>query len=642
MKLALLSTDPVVIQAAGGKRPTFSTVAYHGGPLTLREFPFPVIIDLAGLKAADNVVILRDHNIQRPVGFAESVRILRDRVEASGAFIENQDAEEILKASKAGFPWSVSVGVNPQRLEEVKAGQSVFVNGWQVTGPAFVARDATLREISVVSLGADSKARVAIAAMKGTVMQTFEEWVSSLGLDIATLTADAKAALQKAYDAMQAPTADPVPAAAASATVQATSNQDIQARIDAAVANALALQRVRDRGNNGRPGVAPAVDRGQVIEASLLLQTGVAAKHVEGWFGQRVVNEAMTAGNRNVGLHGLVRACINATGGHVPTGRIDDATLHQALRAHAVIQAGWTPISLSGILGNVLRKSLLASYSETPTSWQRFCRTASATDFKTITRYRLTAGPGESGRLEEVGAGGEIKHGTLKESSETNSLRTYAKMLTITRQDLINDDLGALQDIPKILGRLAAVNLERRVYTLLLANTGSFFASGNSNYLSGGSSALALSALDSALKKMIEQTDPSGEPVLIQPSILLVPPALAATARQILNSQLLTGSTTANTLLPSGNPFQGQLEPVVSPYLSTAIGLTGASDTAWYVLTGPSDFSAFEVCFLNGQQSPTVEDAEADFNVLGVQFRCFHDFGVSQGNYRGGVKSAGV
>ena len=46
-----------------------------------------------------------------------------------------------------------------------------------------------------------------------------------------------------------------------------------------------------------------------------------------------------------------------------------------------------------------------------------------------------------------------------------------------------------------------------------------------------------------------------------------------------------------------------------------------------------------EVCFLNGQQSPTVESAEADFNVLGVQFRGYHDWGCAKKEYRGAVKA---
>ena len=68
---------------------------------------------------------------------------------------------------------------------------------------------------------------------------------------------------------------------------------------------------------------------------------------------------------------------------------------------------------------------------------------------------------------------------------------------------------------------------------------------------------------------------------------------------------------------------------------------TGYSDKAWYLLADASDLPVIEVAFLNGQESPTIETAEADFNVLGIQMRGFHDFGVSLQEPRGGVKSKG-
>ena len=52
--------------------------------------------------------------------------------------------------------------------------------------------------------------------------------------------------------------------------------------------------------------------------------------------------------------------------------------------------------------------------------------------------------------------------------------------------------------------------------------------------------------------------------------------------------------------------------------------------------------STIEVAFLNGVETPTVETADADFNLLGIQMRGFHDFGVSKQEFRGGVKMAGA
>ena len=68
---------------------------------------------------------------------------------------------------------------------------------------------------------------------------------------------------------------------------------------------------------------------------------------------------------------------------------------------------------------------------------------------------------------------------------------------------------------------------------------------------------------------------------------------------------------------------------------------TGYSALAWYLLCDPAILATAAMCFLNGQQSPTIESAEADFNTLGIQLRGYHDFGVSFSEYRAGVKSLG-
>ena len=77
-----------------------------------------------------------------------------------------------------------------------------------------------------------------------------------------------------------------------------------------------------------------------------------------------------------------------------------------------------------------------------------------------------------------------------------------------------------------------------------------------------------------------------------------------------------------------------------SSYLSNA-QYTGNSGKAWYLLADPNDMPVIEVAFLNGQQMPTVESADADFNTLGIQMRGYHDFGVAKQEPRGGVKMKG-
>jgi hypothetical protein len=123
------------------------------------------------------------------------------------------------------------------------------------------------------------------------------------------------------------------------------------------------------------------------------------------------------------------------------------------------------------------------------------------------------------------------------------------------------------------------------------------------------------------------------------PAIALVPTALSAIGSQLYKSLELR-DTTANAKFPVANPHQGKFRVEVSRYLGNA-QYTGNSAKAWYLLAEPTDLPVIEVAFLNGQESPTIETAEADFNQLGVKMRGYHDFGVALQDPRGGVKSKG-
>ena len=56
---------------------------------------------------------------------------------------------------------------------------------------------------------------------------------------------------------------------------------------------------------------------------------------------------------------------------------------------------------------------------------------------------------------------------------------------------------------------------------------------------------------------------------------------------------------------------------------------TSNSAKAWYLVADPTDLPVIELAFLNGQESPTIETAQGDFNVLGVRMRGYRDSGVA-------------
>jgi len=132
-------------------------------------------------------------------------------------------------------------------------------------------------------------------------------------------------------------------------------------------------------------------------------------------------------------------------------------------------------------------------------------------------------------------------------------------------------------------------------------------------------------------------TDGEGNPIDVEATFLLTGSALHPTAKKLYESMEVRKPTGKTQV---ANIYRGEYEPLKSKYVSNAT--YGGSATEWYLLGTPGNMPVIEVCFLGGQQAPTVESAEAAFNILGIEFRGYHDFGCAKKEWRGGVKSTGA
>lgn len=397
-----------------------------------------------------------------------------------------------------------------------------------------------------------------------------------------------------------------------------------------------------------RPDVNPRQGRGGpvralVLQAALCMSGGISAEALANERGMtdQVIDAASSGEMRGFGIQALMHEVIRAAGMHVRPGHMNNDVIRSAFEANArLIRAsggGFSTISLTGILGNVANKSMLRAYEAVASVAPKIAAFTDASDFKQMTRYRLTA----MGDFKKVGPDGELKHFTMKESSYTNQLDTRGAMVALPRQQIINDDLGAFLQIPTMLGRLSALSLEEALFTLLLSNPSNFFHANNKNYITGAGSVLSIPSVSAALQKFRDQVDANGKPILISPKILLVPSSLEVTAKQIYTDTNVNEAATAGTPQPSGNPHKAMFEPVPTPYLNNS-AITGYSALAWYLLADPNDIAAMEVAFLRGQRRPTIEAGDTDFNTLGMQWRGFFDFGVGMGDPSAAVKTKGA
>jgi hypothetical protein len=655
-KLSLTATATIDVEAAADGNspsalPRFRMLAYTGAPMRVQGWRYPVIMDLAGLAIPSQGRPIRfSHDPTAGVGHTDTIRIEGGQLVATGVISRDTSAaREIVVSSKNGFPWQASIGASVEEFEFVKESQTAIVNGRSYNGPVNVVRKATLGEISFVDLGADGATSASVAASadaqagEPTVDQTH---VNALDKAASNSTAPSQPATAPATAA--APTASPVTpsvdelrAQAAAETeriaavrrVCAGSHPEIEARAirEGWSGQRTELEILREDRPNAPAVHAPAnTITGRVLEAACFLTAGLA--DLEDTFEPQTIELASKRFRGGIGLQELLLEAAWANG---YTGRNFRDT--RAVLRHAfgkTVEAAFSTIDIGGILSNVANKFLLEGFFSVERTWRNVCAVRNVSDFKTVTSYRLIG----KDQYELVQPGGELKHGTLGQEQYSNKADTYGLVLSIDRRDIINDDLGAITTVPRKLGRGSGLKINDVFWTTFL-NNAAFFVAGNNNYLVGTDTALSIDGLTKSEVAFMDQVDGDGKPIGIMPAIVLVPTALSVVGTQLFKSVEMR-DTTANTKFPVANPHQGKFRTEVSRYLGNS-KYTGFSAKAWYLLAEPNDLPVIEVAFLNGQESPTIETAEADFNVLGVQMRGYHDFGVALQDPRGGVKSKG-
>lgn len=602
MNAIKLDSGVEFIQAAEGESAPagkkFRIVAYTGAPIRQGWSREPVVIDMAGMQLPATVPVVLGHDYTLGSILGQG----RPFIEAGQLIVEgeilasNPNADQVMALAAAGYQFQASVGADVRRHQKIDADGVTQVNGAAHVGPVRIVKASSLREVSFVTLGADSQTSVAIAA-------------------------EADEEFSMADHANQTPTEEPVVAAVeATASVAVETKPEVDhtsviAELTKKVETMEKLIATRDE----RP-AAPAVHVAQptsrspeVIEAAFALQGNLP--NVEKSYDAKTL-EAAAKIQRTTSL-GEVLLSAAEEGGYTGPRRVSAATLRP------ILAAAWATHSISGILSSTVNKFLLAGFNGVESSWRSISSVRSVNDFKTVTSYRLNGGM----KFQKVANGGEIKNAGLSDESRTISAETYGIMTSVTRTDLINDDLGALTAAPQRLGRGGALALND-LFWASFQDDSAFFTTGRGNKkTTAGALTLAnLKAIATMFKKL---KDPDGNPVAVEPRVLLVPADIELAAAEIMGSSLLiSGNTTA---APNVNVLAGRYQVVSTSYLSSA--------EDYYLLASPADLPVMEVAFLNGVQSPIVETAEADFSTLGVQMRGYFDVGVAKAEYLAGIKA---
>jgi len=284
------------------------------------------------------------------------------------------------------------------------------------------------------------------------------------------------------------------------------------------------------------------------------------------------------------------------------------------------------PILLSGALNSRLQENYLTA---TPV-YRRIARQMTFMDFRAHDVLR----PGDFPQLQGVSETGEIKQGTIGEKKETAFVRPYGVGFGLSRQLLVNDNLGAIDQILGSQGDQVALFEELTFFAMKGVSSGvgpvlnedakAVFHVDHGNY-TGTGTAISTTSLGIGRAALRKQKNLSGQQMGQAAAILLVSPDKETEAEMALTAVIANDVAKAN-------PFSGKLELVVGGQL------TG---NAWELYTDARFGTNWTWGLLDGYQAPRLR-IEDQFGQQGVKVQLEHDFGCAATDFRFGYRNTGA
>ena len=565
--------------------------------------------------------VLFNHDRDAVVGHIEKVWIEDNRGKALVRFDDDEQSETIFQKVQSGTLQGVSVGYSIKRYEVLDEKDSVSSNG-RFKGPdTYVVTDWEPLEISIASVPADPTVGVGRSAddiQIHTSIDTQEETKSMNGEEILKKeevkstpveTGITQEDLQKAMEQERKRTSE-ITALFRDFDVEGADEAIVMGvSVDEARAMVMDQLRARNKGVSVTMGEAESDKFRAAAQDAVLMAAGIpvadAAPGAQELRGHSMVELAREALQRE-GLKAnfgdnmeLARAAINSTS------------------------------TFPAIMSNLANKSVMVGFNEAETTYQIWTGKGSNRDFKEAARYALS----EAGNLELVPEGGQFKQDSLGEASARTKVATYGKLFSLTRQAIINDDLGLFSKIATKYGSAAKRLVNKMVYAQLTGDVKmqdkiALFDTKHGN-VAGTGEALSVKAIAKAITAMRRQKGITDEATLnITPKYLVVPPELEMTAYQIVNSTAAVDGVNSGVV----NPYKGRFIVVSDAELT--------DPDAWYLVADATQHDTIDVTYLNGVETPRLETRQG-FEVDGIEYKVAFDVGVDAIDFRGLYKNTG-
>ncbi len=377
----------------------------------------------------------------------------------------------------------------------------------------------------------------------------------------------------------------------------------------------------------------------RVAEASLFTANGTSGETLERLgYTKEEIDEAQRAENRSLTLRGLIYRTGEAQAGYCDEGKIADVMRKaQYLAQRAEYEPGLrvaraagelSTVDIPNVLANVINKSMLSGIQMVADPTDAISRVVAARDFRPQYFISLLA----SGEFADVKANGEVENLALSDKRYENSAKMRGMELRIGYETIANDDMNAIQEVPKLMGRKAGLRKQKIFFDAFTTAA----AAASPNNLPGVSSnpALNLAGLDKGCAAFRGLKDDDNDPIGAFPKFLIVPPALEGTALSLVQaSEIVSGSTGESTglaIVPNIKRYASRFEVVTSEYLGAASPFSSNwGDKKWTLLADPSDIPLMILSYYQNQKTPTIKTVYGDTELDGLRYVLYWGVGVS-------------
>lgn len=631
--------------------PKMAIKGYSGAAVNLSDYGLydPVVYNLSGIKILKNKIpYLNEHGT--PLGHLENVSITKDGIYANAIHsYPSQESKEVAEGISNGMPYEASMGLRVNLDTFVyHAEGKVEMNGRVFDAPIYTVGEAQLREISATLFGRDGDTEVT---------KLSEETVMKIKNAATTGGTNTPSTPSSAPEATPIPVGPITPVVENKDTTPATPTPTPIDPVTLIVDNGMdkyqqmmlsTLERMekfpnhkdlvresikngwdektledqvklRDLENNMKKVPFSGGDRaemGNSIAVRMALAVGVSPTFMEKKVGKQLVDNSL----KGCHLKEALVLCANAEGGNF-NGFSDVQNLSSFMKQKVILN-NWSTVNFPNLMHQVADWKMEEAWEMEAPFAPEFCAKVSSNHFREEGRIKPSGGTMWNGLNKE----GKITHATFGEEDRyTTKLSTIAQIVTLKREDIINDDIGWVEEMLDLMIEGALMVPDYQMVNLIYnALTAGVVVSNTSHF----TLALTAANLETVYNKVKRFEVPKDDKVVKTRFktrwALMITPGLEKTAWEILNQERFA-SGPSGVLTGERNYWKDKFDIKEFQQLDNTTYNSSARADAWGLIPMNVKYAPFYIRYLNNQSKPVTETIQLPADELGFGIRGYWD-----------------